>query len=91
MATVGLMILLVIRWLVGGVYQVFFAESVAANKPQSERVTADLSEVKGASKPALPPADEDAAIPVDAFASRKAKLVQPPSVTEETTGLLGKQ
>jgi hypothetical protein len=90
MATVGLMILMVIRWLVGGVYQLFFADSVEANKARADRVTADLSEVKGASIRVLPPAEEDGAIPADAFASRKAELVQPPSVTEKTTGLLGK-
>lgn len=92
MATVGFMMLVVLRWLVGGVYRLFFQDYVADQKAQSERVTADLSAVNGgAFEPALPPAQHHGAIPVDTFASREVEVVQPPSVTEKTTGLLGKR
>lgn len=92
MATVGLMLLLISRWLVGGVYRMFFEESLADQQANSEQLTAGLSEVKGgAFKPALPPAHHNGAIPVEAFTSNKVEVAQPPSVTEKTTGLLGKQ
>jgi hypothetical protein len=53
MATVGFLVLLVSRWLVGGVYRMFFDDSFLDHKAQSDRVTAGLSGVKaGAFEPA---------------------------------------
>lgn len=91
-ATGMFLMLLVIRWLVEGVYRLFFKNSVADQEEQAERVTADLPSAlnERASGVGLPPA-QHGGIPVERFTSRKVAMAQPPSVTENTTDLLGKQ
>ena len=93
LATGVFLFLLVIRWLVERVYRLIFKNSIADKEEQAERVTADLSLAakERASELGLPAADHLGAIPVEAFTPTKVEFASPPSVTENTTGLLGKQ
>ena len=91
-ATAIFLMLLVIRWLVQGFYHLFFKNSVG-NQEQSERVTGDLPSAlkERASRIGLTPAQHHGEIPVEGLTSREVEMVQPPSITEKTTNLLGKQ
>lgn len=81
--------LLVIRWLVEGVYRLFF-NTGEDGKMASESATAELpAAIKEESQTALPPTRNDG-IPIGVFKSETSELAQPASVTENTTGLLSK-
>lgn len=87
-----LLLLFVIRWLVQGVYRLFFRSQEDAD---DSRATAELPEELGGSpgsqsRPELSPAQS---IPVESFVqnpARTAEMVEPPSVAERTTNLLEK-
>ena len=87
-ATGMFLILLVIRWLMEGVYRLFF--NSGEERLGVERVTSDLpSAINGELATALPPA-QNHGIPVGVFNSRRYEMTQPSSVTENTTELLSK-
>ena len=83
------LLLLVIRRLVGGVYRLFF-ENSEAQQAQAERVTSDLQPALRGGAPGLHPAQPDKFIPLQRSTSECVEIMQPASVTENTTGLLGK-
>lgn len=87
------LMLLIIRRLIAGAYRLFFENSAAQQQGQAERVTSDLQPaLRGrASDSGLPPAQHDAFIPVQRSPAESVEMVQPASVTENTTGLLSKQ
>jgi hypothetical protein len=88
--TTGIFLMLLFsRWLVEGVYRLFF-NSGEDGKVKSERVTAELPPaIKEGSRTALPPTQNDG-IPIEVFKSKTSEMTQPASVTENTTGLLSK-
>jgi len=83
------LLLLGIRRLVGGVYLLFF-ENSEAQQAQAERVTSDLQPALRGGAPGLHPAQPDKFIPLQRSTSECVEIMQPASVTENTTGLLGK-
>lgn len=88
-ATAMFLMLLVVRWLIAGVYRSFFGSS-AAPKGTEERVTAELQQGFRERSPALPAAQHDAFIPLQKNAE-SVEMAQPVSVTENTTGLLNRK
>ena len=92
-ATGMFLLLLVIRWLVAGVYRLFFESSAAPQEALAERVTSDLPDASGqrGSASTLPPARHDTFIPVQRSTSERVEIAQPASVTENTTNLLNKK
>jgi hypothetical protein len=89
----GFLLLLVLRWLIEAVYQLLFKGTARSKQPASADDTSDLT---ARLEPAphrdnLPPARS---IPVNDLAAtemKKAKMTQPPSITEYTTELLDKE
>lgn len=89
----GFLLLLILRWLIQAVYQLFFKGTA---RSQAAASTNDTSDLTAQLRPApqrgnLPPAR---GLPVNDLAAseaRNAEVAQPPSVTEYTTELLEKE